>query len=336
MAVPVFLNFPQSGPLDTTNPISDRPVGTLVEAANLASRWIGPRLGALSIAQARNTSVSAAAPRPVDDYYRFTGAADERLFRNMVLQQQYLLPRSWTVDIVFAPEIMVGNSLVSIFSWTSPSGDNDIIAKYHTQGSGTPRVMQIEVNTQGGASGENVMLGTQPIIPGSVGAESQNHIRIIRLRERLGFFVNGVLDQEIAIVDNYHGGGSAVWQIAGGLGVPRFTGIVHRVIVRQGGILSGVEGYSDYMFPMNDDIRLCVYGGRQIKESVAGTPVYHTRDYSRFGSDGKIDGTPDIIPALAEPPLRQAVQLITTFTDQRARRWNIYMVGGTLFWESAA
>jgi hypothetical protein len=268
----------------------------------------------------------------VDAYYRFTGANDEFLQRGMEFSQQYLLPRSWTLDIVFAPEDVAGNAINQIFSWTSTSGQNDIIVNWYTQSAGTPYIVEMIVKTSGGTY---TLKSTTQVVPAGSGAAGQAHLRLVRLFGNLGFWVNGILQETLDIPNDRHVATDGTWRIGDVSGTPRYTGLIHRVILRQGAVLSGVEGYSDYMFPMNDDVRLYVYGGRQVRNSVGGVPSYFTRDYSRFGSYSIIAGTPDIVQATSDPPTRQAVQLMTTFTDGAARRWNVYMVGGTLFWEPA-
>ncbi len=135
-------------PLDTSNPLSSLPPGTLVTAEDLASRWWGPRLGGASLSQPHDYATAAKLPGP-GDLLAFDGT-DSYVSGVFASPEQRDLNDSWTLDLSFRATSVDHGTFddATIFRWELNPALDAIKVTIRGKAEGEDRDKRVEVEKQ--------------------------------------------------------------------------------------------------------------------------------------------------------------------------------------------
>ena len=182
MATRLPLDLTVRGPLNTSDPKSDRPPGTLLEAQDLAHRWWGPRRGRKTVAwpigsESRQVTPGRAA-------INFTSGD---FVTGQIVDYAQDIKDSFTLDIVLRLRQAPAGS-EEIFQWRTASAA-DLIVRLHS--SATYGRVQVFFN---GISGGAHLTGSAILANGISDDTKIAHIRVVRDGTSAYLYVNGVLD----------------------------------------------------------------------------------------------------------------------------------------------
>ena len=328
-------------PLDTSNPKTNLAPGTLVTAQDCGFRWWGPRKGSKQVAQANSldpASTPPLVPGPMDSPLSFDGDQDY-VQGIMSSVQQYDLPRSWTLDVVFRVDTIAntsGFSQIPIFRWSFTDFNPIDVSLNRTTAPYSEReiLATIVPTSSPGVAGPSTILnsGTQYTV--GTDPEDVHHVRVVRDGSTAKLIVNGTLvDTETglnALRPHQAGSKEAFWSIGqvSDLNNISFSGTFFRALLRIGAYDDTTTGMHDFLLTRSKAVRLAIAGS-----SGAGEHALLVRDYSVYEAHGAVTGASVSGTPLVNPPFMAPIQGCSPFTDRQGRTWNFVMCGGTLYWQ---
>lgn len=341
MSNDVNISIPIStvGPLDTTNPPTDRPAGTLIEAINLGSRWWGPRI-----------------PNRADSWYgqfetdgseqaqfmEYDGTSSQSIGRTMA-EGIKNLGTSWTLDVWCglkdaAADLAYANAYpkIPVFAWaTTPLIYVWITSPMSASGGDPLGTIHVQVKTTDNAGSvlHTYELQSNVVMPVNTGGWSSNfdkirHIRVVRSGSSLAMYVDGVVaDSDTVAADEAHyvaASMPATWLMGtftGGSGY--FKGIIPCVSLRDGAHTTTFDSGLQPQNPWAKDCRLhigCVYSGRSGDVLIdASRSRMHGRHFPTTAAANQC-----VIPSGAP------IQGIGNFVNRSGKPVTAVMVGGKL------
>lgn len=326
-----------TGKLDATNPASGLPAGTLIEAVDTASRWLGPRRGSLAYTHARTYPTSAR--RPWAASMAFDGNNDYTS-DVMDVDTQRDMGTRWTLDVGFDPY----DFSLGAYTEAQICGfriDNTIWAvRVYLLGPGSggnTRKIKVSVTptSSRGVAGTTVSItgATQITLEPAVGkifGHYRHDVRVVRDGANLYLYVDGVLDASattLSATQPHQGtaGQSGKWFICNDTPLGSndlFRGEVYWFTIRDGVYQTNIKrNRTDLSHPWAKDVRLHV-----VCSSSHGSA--QGNDHSRFGRHDLPAPTGNTILY----PFLGRVQGLGHFTDREGRGWNVALVGGVLYW----
>lgn len=189
------INLPVRGPLDTADPISDRPPGTLVEAIDLSPRYWGPRVGSLAFTRIWEGPGTAS----LYDYITLKGTNNARGLGRSYEPQFRDLGTTFTLDLWFRIEewtYAASAVEVGIYEF-SCSGIGDISVGVYggTQG-GNELKLKVGITTSASRSSPAstvTITGTTALSTGTTELD-KHHVRVVREGATATVFLNGAQD----------------------------------------------------------------------------------------------------------------------------------------------
>lgn len=339
MGTPVPLPIPVSGPLDTTNPQSSVPEGTLIQATDVAHRWMGPREG-----HSTWNSVGAVSgaitnlPRAI---YELDGTDDYWL--HPYLAEQMEVGLQWTLDAVIEPKA-VGSTSGTIFSMGDSTHTDIHLRLLGTGSGGDERKVRVTVHasTSGGASGSAISVtGTEQLALASAGTplgdfSKLHHIRVTRNGTALSLKVNGTeatgTGVNPAVGHTYVGDGFYVGTHSTAAN-NYLGGWVHKVVLRAGVFTDIRDGWFECVHPKHPSVLFCTPG--HVPWHWAGGSTGLVAELSRFRNAGVTGGTPSTDNVSLPGPWAFPMQGISKMTTREGVIYNVVVCAGTLFYQRA-
>lgn len=327
------VELPVSGRLDTANPSTSRPPGSLVEAIETAHLWWGPRPG-FTQQTWPTRSATGYVLDGTNDYFDLY----------MRSQQQFNLPTKWTLDVVFRPTEVTHSSdtYVPIFQWYlsgvatigiylvaggSLSGDQRKVRALVTPTS-SPGVAGTSLDITGGTQ---VSVGTA--------VENVHHVRLTRDGDTLALRVDNVADATSTglVAAQRHEAAVAASTVchaylgfASGLALGAnhlFKGRIHTAVLRAGVVgTDATKGLRPFAFSRAAGIRLAYFGNMNGGNN----------DQSLFGNDFTTKPATTEAESNGRPYWLEPIQGGAHFVDAFGKPWNAVMTGGALLFRRVA
>lgn len=327
--------IPVTGDLNTSDPESNRPAGTLVQATDTHHRYLGPRPGRSRATSAQGVSIVG---RTVIE---FDGVDDYVLYRYLV--EQMVLPLEWTLDVLFEPTAVGSGSgtLVSL----SAAAHTDIWLRLDGSAAGgsLPRtvVATVQGSTTSGASGSAVTVrNTTQRTLSSIGTHAVDpaliyHARLVRNGAALSLKVNGTettgTGLSTTVGHAYAGDGLSVGGYSASLATNYYGGWIYKVLLRSGQWTNLRDGWVDMIHSKSNPVLLSSNGG--LYQQWVGSGSFG-QETSRFRNFGSVVGGP-ATDNLTASPFLYPIQMIKTYTDRSGRVWNMVVVNGRTFYQRA-
>lgn len=329
--------LPIDGELDTNNPITDRPPGTLVVARDCESHFFGPRKGSLAPTRTWEEPGTAifydSVTMTSDDTYWHVGGYED---------QQRDLGTQLTMDIWFRITDFAYNSgTILLYSFLNTGGQVMIGID---SAANTRRLYTgfISSSARGTPNTTFTMVGTTLVTAGSTQAH-RHHVRCIRDGSQWSVYLDGLADAAtsssgtIVATERIEG----VINGAFGLGIggqntgtilpgteAKLKGIVYAALLRDGAY---TQAPIEATLPHNSRGR-GVHHYFINRKWDNGTTNYHGTDLSRYGCHPRIVGTNYTASGAQDnnPPASGVVQGLTTWSTRKGRTATAVMVGGLL------
>ena len=337
MAQLVPVVFPVNGPLNTTDPMTNRPPGTLVEATDAALRWLGPRRGMTQktwVYQANSGTNYPDPEVPIFDGNNGHGTCTMRAKR------QFNLPTQWTLDTVIRPSGVSHSSDVNLLIFQWDLNGIEAIGLY-IKGGGAPSNAQrklyavVTPTSSAGVGGSAVTLtGTTQISVGTA-IENTHHVRLVRDGASLVLTCDGVTEASSSSLSasQRHEAGTAVSvachaYLAGTStgGNHLYAGRIYRTLLRTGAATDTTKGLRDFSFPSSQAVRFAQYGYDSVGSDLEFSPFRNAISWSGMTSSNVSEAAPWFQPG---------VQGGVYHTDVRGQSWNVVVAGGSIFWRRA-
>lgn len=339
MGDPVRLPLPVRGELNTTDPTSAMPAGSLIEATDLSHRALGPRPG-------RSRSATAQGLTGIGrSVYEFDGVDDFLLFNYTA--EQMVLGVEWTLDILFEPSAVGVDSGTLFVLGTSAHRDIWVYLDGSGAAGANPRTVRAQVSpsTVGVSSGTtaSVQNTTQRTLA-SIGNPATDptliyHARLVRSMVNnnaadtvVTLYVNGASSQANLSTSMGHAYGTSggiylgsKYNDAGDF----YGGWIYKTLLRNGVFTDLQDGWQGITPTLCKNVLFCASGG-PASQWVGSTSC--ADELSRFRNYGAEFGTP-LTDSLTAWPGVFPVNAIEHYTDQTGRNFNLVEAGGRLFWE---
>ena len=326
------------GQLDTANPPTDRPPGTLVEATDVHLQHLGPRGGAMALSWPHGaTAYPTAAPRLItfDSSYdlTITGALDYK--------EQASLGTQWTFDMLLRVTSEAANHY-DLFTWvcgTSPSLVRGILLTMQgTDDGAAARKLVVTTATAPTAGGTVTTYTLTSATALVVGAADENiyHVRVVRDGAGLYLYLNGVLDNSIATLtaenpsQNAGSDNTAYWSMCSGGN--NFPGQIYYVTMRTGAYRTVPMSAVMPRHTLFRNCKLAIIPSLMSSSATLQANQY-IPDYSRFEAHGMVvDGFASVATTASSSGLiGTPVQGIGHYTGVDGIASNSVMVGGRLY-----
>lgn len=321
--------------LDSANPPTDRPPGTLVTALDVGSRWWGPRLGGKSFSNPHNMP-SGDEPRG-QSVTTFDGAGAYVTGAFQSPEQRDLGTR-WTLDIVFSADSVNHATFdeAIIFKWTTKTSATAIdaitVGIRGTSAGGSERTIRATITPTSSpdVAGTTKTLDSTTQLTVGTDEQDRHHIRLVRDARTARLYVNGASEATAGGMSksNGHVGSADVgqWELSSGA-APNFKGIVYYATLRDGVYGNPERGYPMPVFPRADAFRVAIDGMAQGTATVPDHSLYRAH------------GTPLNVGATSAPdqhPYPTPVQGMASFTDIKGRAWNVVVCGGMVYYRKVS
>jgi hypothetical protein len=335
------------GPLDTTNPPTDRPAGTLIEAINLGSRWWGPRI-----------------PNRADTWFgqRTTSGGGQSRYITFDGSTTYInaqtsgdsvrdLGTRWTIDAWFGLadvdedlSTVAGSNLLTVFMWNvGLSGSTVPAIQINVGGPNGPGaderkvICYVRTTSARNTVGNTYTIKSTSLVPVNTSGSWTNefskitHVRLVRNGSDLRLYVNGVSEatQTVSATEPTEGsiGAAASYSIgysAVGAG-QNFIGIIPNVTLRTEAYLGPVVASQLVpQCPHADDVRISVCG------TYHGLADRTVLDASDNQIHGKMYPALGSVSATWQVPGGAPVQGIGHYVNRSGKHITVAMIGGTL------
>lgn len=335
-----YIAIPVTGPLNTADPSTNRPVGTLLQGIDASTKAIGPRRGMEQQTWPGRipTSVSIYTPGATPDF-SFDGSST--YVKGTLAREQADLGNKWTLDLAFhAFAARTTANAVQIFQWKIDSSIVAIeVGHYGSTHAQANRLYAIVKTT----SSAGVVGATHTLVGGVVpfaavgsyvsgGAATRVMVRLTRDGTTLRMTDSiGATDTDTSLTSGYGHAGtttqSAFWYFGRDttLGVSTtFNGLIHRVMMRDRLSEQSVIPLSMVECPFARSNSIRFSAGTALMTNV------HVADHSSFGSHGLVStpGTAPTINTERHYPLAKVVQGFGSFTDRDGIKQSMVLVGG--------
>ncbi len=348
MSNDVTISVPIStvGPLDTTNPPTDRPAGTLIEAINLGSRWWGPRI-----------------PNRADTWLgqRITTGSRQSQFLSFNGSTQYVygvslndakrdLGLRWTVDVWAgladvdsALSTVAASNKLGVFDWSCGMSGSPAAILIYVGGPNGPGadlkkvVCVVKTSSSPGVVGNTYTIKSSSTLSVNTSGswvsdfDKIAHIRLVRDKANLYLYINGVLEttQTISATEPHQGtvgspAGYGVGYASTGA-AQSFIGIIPMVMLRTDAYLGPVVATQLVPQIANaDDVRLCL---ALIDTGLARNAVLDSSDSQMHGT---FEPTRATVSATWQVPGGAPIQGIGHYINRNGKHVTAAMIGGTL------
>lgn len=341
-SVPISLNVREA--LDTSNPISDRAPGTLVEAKDLNSRFWGPKDGSLSLTRAWEGPSSAL----YRTYINLLGddAVTESGFLAYSYEDQFRdLGTSWTVDLIFRADsishasastqvelLRFGNGAIGPAALTAIQ----IYIHGSAQASAGKIGVYIQTTSSRDVSSTAVEFTGNTALTFGSGQQYVHHVRLVRDGATATLYLNGVSDgstSSIVATEPHESAIGSERRVRLWMGrlthatFGPFKGHGMLAMLRDGAYATAPIEAVIPADPRARNVHFCYLN----KKIFDGTTTY-VMDLSRYGAHARVDGTgwAAVTGPLTGPPACAPVQGMATFTSRRGRTISMVMAGGVL------
>lgn len=336
MSEPTPISVPCNGRLNTADPESALPLGTLVQATDTAHRWIGPRNGRTRGAYAGDKAAIARSVYEldaVDDYFLF--------YYN---SQQMVLGLEWTLDLVVEPT-GVGSTSGTIFAMGNAATHTDIHVRFLGSGSGPSDERKIRATVQSSsssaASGSAVTVtdSTQRTLA-SAGTPATDplliyQIRLVRNGADLSLKVNGTettgTGLSTTVGHNFVGDGFYLGTHMTNANT-YLGGWIYKGMLRSGVFNDLSDAWIDTPHTRSPCVLWATTGGQP--QVWAGGSSGFVQELSRFKHYGSAVANPGT-DTLSSWPFQATINGIGNYTDKHGQQFNLVCANGRLWWERA-
>lgn len=181
----VHVGVPVTGSIDTAHPATNRPVGALVQAIDVGTKWLGPRLGGKSYTWAgRTPSVLGDEPQ-ANESVEFDGTNSRVV--GIMSREQADLGTKWTLDLAFQATAQVASAAaVPVFQWRTDNSITAINVGFYGTGHANANKLYAIVQTTSSAgvsAGTYTLVGAAPLFSSSLvsgGEVTRCFVRLIR------------------------------------------------------------------------------------------------------------------------------------------------------------
>lgn len=340
MPEPVAFPIPVRGALDTKDPESALPTGTLIDATDLAHRHIGPRPGRSVAGTVNGLS------QPARTMLTFGGVDTYILYP--YLAEQHVMGLGWSIDLVFE-FTGLSSSPMAIYCHGS-TANNDILITLLGSGSaaGDQRKVRaiVSASTASAISTTTTLTGTTQLTQ-SGGASPAvtptviHHVRLVRNAGSLYLYVNGALEASdtstiSSTVGNAGPGsdaGTALGRNSASAANTYFTGWIYKALVRNGIHQDLSDGFLDTCHASDPVVLLYANGGINLF-FMTTEAINAGQEMSRFRNYGTVNGTEAYDSAANGFPSRP-IQSIMHYTDRYGRLINLVECNGRIFYDRA-
>lgn len=333
MSVIVPIRLPVRGQLDTANPVTDRPPGTLVRARDLHARYWGPRAGPKAFTRVWEGPGTAS----LYDAITVTGATTDAIgrsyedqFRNLGLQ--------FTLDLWLqypSAAYSAGSDRVGVCEFViGTSGGSLAVNLFGESHSDHERIEVITATTDGGVTPDAAVTvtATTRLSIGS-GQTDKAHVRFVRNGASGTLLLNGVSVGSTSALHATHGIGAAagnagaMYLHSSGSGNTTFRGRILAAALRDGAFSSAPVEASLPCAPRARNVHF-YYLGR----SYALGGADHYFDAGPFGAHARIIGSNYTLAASNDNafPAPSPIQGMRSFTTRTGRSATAVVSGGVL------
>lgn len=324
------LQVPVFGPLDTANPVSSRLTGTLIEARDVAHRWIGPRAGPKAFATPRTLADTTTRPGVLRNPLILDGDTG-RITGPLQTAEQRDLGSKWTFDVSFLPATAQSATAatVSVAEWNHTAAATTVRLLLVLSGGGATGTLRAIFNTPAGAvsvTGTTVLTFADGL---------QHHVRVTREGTTGTIYLDGaqeVVNSSLGSSSPLAAGDDGGYWVIGATtplsASELYAGRVYRMTMRSGVFSDAANDILELADPRAPNVRLHT-------AATTGHLSTFVADFSRFGAHGVPAGGVSQAGAatILGLPMRAPVQGMSHFTDLEGRSWNAVMVGGVLYWQ---
>lgn len=322
------------GPLDTANPIADRPLGTLVSAVDVSSRYWGPRVGSRAFTRVWEGPGTAV----LYDHITLNGTNNCRGYGTSYEDGFRDLGTKFTLDIWLRLEdwaYATGNDEVGIYNF-SPGINVGLYGD--TQGANEQKLkIGITTSATRGTPDSTVTFAGSATIPDGTALTDIRHIRLVRDGSTATSYVDGVQDGQTtglvstAPVTGNFGTAAALTIGASSTSNISFKGKILCAVLRDGAFSS--QPIADFpRAPWARNVHHYVIS-RNIDLGAGQFP--HFFDVGRFGVHPRViysTGTDYTITSsnFNDAPAPAHVQGFSTWTSRANRTLTTAIVGGVI------
>ena len=335
-------SIPVTGPMDTANPPTNRQPGTLLASVDVGTRTWGPRQSFKAMTWAGQATSISNQSSAAGTEFAFDG--NNTYVKGTMPREQVDLGTRWTLDVWFSmTTATAGSSKAPIFQWwldVVPTVAIEV-GVYNASHATNPNKVYAIIKT---TSAPTTVAHTYTLVGGTVVAGTslttahkleRRGVRIVRdgatitLVDTLGSRDTSVVSAPLT--ERHEGvyANNGAWLLADTTTGTNslFKGVVHKVCLRSGADSSVFADFAaiEHAYPRSRDVIFSATGS----DTVGGGYV---KDYSRFGSHGKIYNTGGASPfaSIRRHPYVVKTQGIGTFTDNRGVTMSLIMAGGLL------
>lgn len=353
MAERVAVQLPINGELDTANPVTDRPPGTLVEARDVSPRWWGPREGSLAFTRIGEGPGTAM----LYNYFDFTQSAlpnGSYLKSNFNEDAHRDLGTAFTLDLTFRVTNLTyasSKDCIGLYHFNSDGGDVSLwIGSSAAPDSEAGKIRcAIRTSSARGTPDTAVTFVSSSAISTGTTQEENQHVRVVRNGATATMYLNGVSvgsTSSLVATQGIYGDYGTAAAISFGF-TNYVTGSYSTEYPLKGRLYAAVMrdgAYStapiEFLPPTSCRARNVhhYFLGRQFSNGTND----HGIDLSRYGAHPRIavigsGGGYSIVAANSSaPPAFGMTQGIGTWTTKRGKTVAAVMVGGQLCREYVA
>lgn len=338
MSAKQYVNLPVSGPLNTNDPSTAVPPGTLRKAIDTRHVGWGNRMGGRQqtwTGRIPSSGISANVPGACPDF-SFDGT--NTYVKGTLPVEQKNLGNRWTLDIaIHAFAARSTANAVQAFKWNIDGSITAIeVGHYGSSHANANKGYAIVKTT----SSAGVVAGTYTLVGGTVPFAAQSSLvtggtviryfmRLIRDGTTLTLLdsTGATATDTTLLATEPHLGGSSVgnWYYGRdtGLGASTtFNGLVLRVLLRDVASAAIAPQAIEHIFPRSPSVRF--FGTSALLTSA------NVADQSSFGSHGVVSSAGAVTAYDRHYPIAKTVQGVGSFTDSNGQSLSAAMVGGLL------
>lgn len=344
MGQDVPIQFPVSGPLDTSRPSTNQPPGVLVKAINTATKALGPRRGMKQMSWVGRTptsGISVYIPGACPDF-SFDGT--NTYVKGITALEQKDLSNRWTMDVAwhaYAARSVV--TPVPVFQWRIDSSITAINIGVYGSGHANANKVYATVKT---TSSAGTVASTYTLVGGTVlygdkdtylsnGSIIRCFVRLIRdganlyLLDSTGATASSSsLSASQPHTGNASQAGSWLFADDGNLGAnATFQGLVLRAVLRDSVAPTTVPPPAiEHIFPHSRSVRF--FSSTKLLTST------HVADQSSYRAHGLVSSAGATVNVGdRHHPFAKTVQGIGSFVDTNGQALSAVMCGGLLFYQ---